>query len=239
MARTAPSGIRNRRTQIVAFGGAFVVLLSLALPRLMASGAGLADDPSRKPRKEPPPRYGEQVDARDAQAGTATHASSQPRPTDTKGPAGRVDVEHVARAADDLDVALSLRWSSYRAGTAIRARVVISNRDERPVWIPAHDEPQRTLAIRILDEGGVTVRHVVEEVVDPLPRKMRRLGPGESATVEIDVVAHGEKPLPPGRYQLTAVYEADEAWLRSGLPVWRAPKGARHSDRVAFEVTAR
>ena len=241
MARPPATGFRNRRTQIVAIGGALVVVASLALPRLISPGGNPGDLP-RKGRRQPATQSGLLRD-RVANATTPhiapTVTANEPTVRTPDIEAQRVDVEHVAQAADDLDVILSLRWASYPAGSAIRANVEIANRDESPVWIPSPEEPQQTLSIRVLDENGVTVRHVVEETADRVPHRMRRLGPGESTKIALDVLAHGEDALPPGRYELTAVYEADKAWLRTGLPVWSAPKGARHSGRVPFEVTAK
>lgn len=244
MARTSSARPVNRRTKAIAVLGVLVILVSLALPKLMTTDDGTQPIP-RKGRREPAQQTDERLRDRVAKAAPASTrngaASSVAKAAKAKpkGSAGRVDVEHVAQAADDLEVALSLRWESYPTGTAIQAQVQIANRDESPVWIPSPDEPQPTLAIRVLDEDGATVRRVVEEAADHLPRRMRRLGPGESATITLDVVAHGEAALPPGRYQLAAVFEADSAWLRSGLPVWTAPKGARHSGRVTFDVTER
>ncbi len=253
MARTSgsspPSGLRSRRTRAVAVAGGFVVIISLALPRMMSTSGGVEPVLSREGRTPPPQQetallrdrlaaMARIADASDS-GGSRTTRGGTRQTTTKRGPAERIAVERVTRAADDLNVAVSLRWPSYPTGTPIAAQVEIANCDETPVWIPAPDDPHRTLSIRVLDATGATVRHVVEDTAGRLPRNMTRLGPGETATITLDVVARGEEPLPPGRYELTAVFEADKAWLRTGLPVWTAPKGARHSGRVAFEVTAR
>jgi hypothetical protein len=228
----------------IAVIGALGLVLSVGLPKLMSTSGDAEQVIPRKGRAEPPQQHTELLRDRVAQrdpdrARESGGAAARRSGATEKGPAERVEVERVARAADDLGIALALRWDSYPAGAAIRATVEISNHDDAPVWVPSPGEPQRTLAIRVLDENGATVRHVVEEAADGLPRRMTRLGPGDSTTLELDVLAHGEKPLAPGRYQLAAVYEADKAWLRSGLPVWTAPKGARHADRVTFDVIER
>ncbi len=148
-----------------------------------------------------------------------------------------VDTGPQPHAAGDLDLSVGLRFERYPEGSTIRANVELLNMSLESFFLPAPSEPQPTLTILVLDDEGHTVRRVVEGTADESPRRMRQLESGETARFRIDVVAPDEEPLPPGTYHLVASYESHDAWRRSGLPVWTAPQGTRHSDRVTLEVT--
>jgi len=213
--------IRSRRAQIAVAVAVPLLGAAIAVPSLLGSDAG--SDTSAN-TSGPPPANPQVDPAKPEVVDVAEQA-----PEDT-GPA--------PHSGGDLDLSVGLRFDRYPAGSLIRAEVELVNMSLDAFFLPAPSEPQPTLTIVVLDEEGQTVRRVVEDTGDATPRRMRRLDSGESAKFRIDVVARDEEALEPGIYHLVASYESNPAWNRSGLPIWTAPLGTRHSDRVTLEVTA-
>jgi hypothetical protein len=210
--------IRSRRAQIAVAVAVPLLGAAIAVPSMLGSGAEVetsAGTPVANTQVEPVKpevvKVAEQV------------------PEDT-GPA--------PHSGGDLDLSVGLRFERYPAGSLIRAEVELVNMSLDSFFLPAPSEPQPTLTIEVRDEEGQTVRRVVEDTGDATPRRMRRLDSGESTKFRIDVVTREEEALDPGIYHLVASYDSNPAWNRSGLPIWSAPLGTRHSDRVTLEVTA-
>jgi len=207
------------RPWLVAVVAVPLVGVAIAVPALVGSDAGPEPGPTSQ-APEPPPAVVED----DGPSGQDVAPSP-----DTTGRQPHAD--------GDLDISIGVRFERYPQGARIRANVEVVNMSLEPFYLPAPAEPQPTLTVLVLDEEGQTVRRVVEATDDTTPRRMRRLASGESSRFRIDVVTREEEALPPGTYHLVASYGSDDGWLRSGLPIWTAPKGVRHSDSVSLEVT--
>ena len=209
--------IRSRRSLVALAVVVPLVGAAIAVPALF-SGDPTPDAPSAR------------------QSAPKSAATIDPVAED-EGVAEAIDAEAQPHADGDLDLTVGLRFDRYPAGSRIRAEIDVVNMSLEPVFLPAPSEPQPTLTIVVLDDQGHTVRRVVEETGDATPRRMRQLASGATTSFHIDVVARDEEPLEPGTYYLVASYDTADAWRRSGLDVWTAPKGTLHSDRVALEVT--
>jgi hypothetical protein len=210
--------IHSRRAQIAVAVVVPLVVIAMAVPSFL----GGSTEPAGTSDLAPP---------------QPTVAQVEPAQTDGVADQAPEDLGPVPHDGGDIELSVGLRFDRYPAGSVIRAEVELVNMSLSPVFLPGPSEPQPTLTIVVLDEEGQTVRRVVEDSGDATPRRMRLLKSGASTRFRIDVVTRDEDPLTPGTYHLVASYASNPAWNRTGLPVWSAPLGIRHSDRVALEVT--
>lgn len=215
----------KRRALIVLATVVPALSAAIALPRLVDVDEGLLD----------PVLLSDAV--------TGARASADAANTDASG--SDEFEEPIAKAPElgphaggDLRLALGMRRTSYPAGAIVRARLTLLNHSLDTVHVPAPGEPQPTLRIVILDAAGETVRTIVEDADDPMPRRTCRLASGGQIEWDVDVVAAGEAPLEPGTYRLAAVYDASPAWQRTGLDMWTAPGGSVRADQFSFEITS-
>lgn len=207
------------RTAVVAIVAAVVLGLAvaLAIPRLLSR-----DDEAAPPA---PPPVAQETPKPPAQQ--APDAPAAPEPA----------TETIPTSADgDLALRLHLRVDRVISGAGLPATVRFANTSLAPLDVPDAGEPHPTLALVVLDSAGREVRRVVESGPDPYPHATRTLAPGATMELRALVLSSADEPLAPGQYTVYAEFRPDPAWVRTGLPFWKAPRGPVRSEQESLSV---
>jgi hypothetical protein len=138
-----------------------------------------------------------------------------------------------------LRVEASLVGPVARSGPA-PVTVTVTNVSDAPVLVnrrlaPGYrDSSSRELWADVRDESGApaAVSTIDYERELPAPEDYGELAPQESVAGEFDLF-HYARPRSPGRYEVTVVYQADEAIAR---PPAGTVAGEHAADPIAFVV---
>ena len=223
--QTEKKPVSSSRVKLMIAGVVMLACLVFAVPRMLEAPsvepvvARVASKPAG-PRVDP----ASTPKAVSAAAAAAAKAASAPKPV-------------VVEDAGDLSVSLSFRWPEFEAGDRVLAKVRYTNHGKSAVYVPAAGEPNQTMVIAIEDGEGNEVRRIVETADgETMPRRLVRIGSGESVDVPVTLVEENETPLAPGSYTARVEMKADPRLARLGMPTWSAPHGAICSDAVPLVV---